>query len=45
MKLDTTGEKVPLHTTRVATPNDLKLSDRRLGRDACAVGGDRKSVV
>ena len=20
-------------------PNDLKLSDRRLGRDACAVGG------
>ena len=22
-----------------ATPNDLKLSDRRLGRDACAAGG------
>ena len=28
-----------LRSVRVATPNDLKLSDRRLGRDACAAGG------
>ena len=39
MASEETGCKSSLNRTRVATPNDLKLSDRRLGRDACAVGG------
>ena len=39
MKLDKSGRKVSLNTTRVATPNDLKLSDRRGWRDRCVAGG------
>ena len=33
------GEKAPLNTTRVATPNDLKLSDSGVRRGTCMVGG------
>ena len=35
MKLDKSGRKVSLNITRVATPNDLKLSDGRAGHDPC----------
>ena len=37
MKLDRTGEKDPLNTTRVATPNDPKLSDGGAWRGSCVV--------
>jgi len=31
------GKKAPLNTTRVATPNDLKLSDGGAWRGSCVV--------
>ena len=39
MKLEKAERKVPLNTTRVATPNDPKLSDGRGWRDRCTAGG------
>ena len=33
------GGSAFVHGTRVATPNDPKLSDRRGWRDRCAAGG------
>ena len=39
MKLDKSGRKAPLNTTRVATPNDPKLSDSGVRRGTCMVGG------
>ena len=39
MKSGKAGRKVPLNTTRVATPNDPKLSDRGVRRGTCMVGG------
>ena len=39
MKLDKSGRKVSLNTTRVATPNDLKFSDGGVRRGTCMVGG------
>ena len=42
MKLEETGRKAPLNTTRVATPNDPKLSDGRGWRDRCVAGARRR---
>ena len=39
MKSDKIGRKAPLHTTRVATPNDPKLSDGGGWRGPCMAGG------
>ena len=39
MKLDKSGRKVLLNTTRVAKPNDPKLSDSGVRRGTCMVGG------
>ena len=44
MKLDRTGEKYPLNTTRVATPNDPKLSDCGARRGSCE-GGAKKEAT
>ena len=38
MKLEWAGKKAPLNTTRVATPNEPKLSDSGVRRGSCAVG-------
>ena len=46
MKLETSGRKDSLNTTRVATPNDPKLSDGGGWRDGCAgEGGGAASVT
>ena len=46
MKLEWAGKKAPLNTTRVATPNDPKLSDGGGWRDGCAgEGGGAASVT
>ena len=37
MKSGKAGRKVPLNTTRVATPNDPKLSDGGAWRGSCVV--------
>ena len=39
MKLDKSGRKMSLNTTRVATPNDPKLSDGGGWRGPCMAGG------
>ena len=44
MKSDKTGRKAPLNTTRVATPNDLKLSDCGARRGSCE-GGTKKEAT
>ena len=44
MKLDKSGRKVSLNTTRVATPNDPKLSDGGAWRGSCEGGAQREAT-
>ena len=44
MKLDNTGRKAPLNTTRVATPNDPKLSDCGARRGSCEGGAQKEAT-
>ena len=44
MKLDKSGRKVLLNTTRVATPNDPKLSDGGAWRGSCEGGAQREAT-
>ena len=44
MKLDKSGRKVSLNTTRVAMPNDPKLSDGGAWRGSCEGGAQKEAA-